>query len=99
MAPVMLIILLYSCRYVVNYDFPHHIEDYVHRVGRTGRAGYVGWLYQYLNILHMYRLLNSDLQVGNRDPPYVFKYIVLHYERDFLITHYTISWIPNANHI
>ena len=25
--------------YVVNYDFPVHIEDYVHRVGRTGRAG------------------------------------------------------------
>ena len=29
------------CSYVVNYDFPMHIEDYVHRVGRTGRAGYV----------------------------------------------------------
>lgn len=28
-------------RFVVNYDFPMHIEDYVHRVGRTGRAGYV----------------------------------------------------------
>ena len=28
-----------SCRHVVNYDFPNHIEDYVHRVGRTGRAG------------------------------------------------------------
>ena len=27
-------------RHVVNYDFPNHIEDYVHRVGRTGRAGY-----------------------------------------------------------
>ncbi|XP_065891815.1 probable ATP-dependent RNA helicase DDX53 isoform X2 [Dysidea avara] len=28
--------------YVVNYDFPNHIEDYVHRVGRTGRAGKSG---------------------------------------------------------
>ena len=28
-----------SSRHVVNYDFPNHIEDYVHRVGRTGRAG------------------------------------------------------------
>lgn len=24
---------------VVNYDVPNHHEDYVHRVGRTGRAG------------------------------------------------------------
>jgi ATP-dependent RNA helicase DDX43 len=28
--------------YVINYDFPMHIEDYVHRVGRTGRAGATG---------------------------------------------------------
>eukprot|EP00731_Ephydatia_muelleri_P018466 Em0011g506a len=28
--------------HVVNYDFPHHIEDYVHRIGRTGRAGRTG---------------------------------------------------------
>ena len=24
---------------VVNYDFPSNTEDYVHRIGRTGRAG------------------------------------------------------------
>lgn len=28
--------------HVVNYDFPRNIEDYVHRVGRTGRAGATG---------------------------------------------------------
>ena len=33
--------ICFKFRYVVNYDFPNHIEDYVHRVGRTGRAGYV----------------------------------------------------------
>lgn len=27
---------------VVNYDFPGNIEDYVHRIGRTGRAGKTG---------------------------------------------------------
>ncbi|WP_348733634.1 DEAD/DEAH box helicase [Rheinheimera texasensis] len=27
---------------VVNYDLPHQAEDYVHRIGRTGRAGNVG---------------------------------------------------------
>ena len=28
--------------HVVNYDLPHVAEDYVHRIGRTGRAGASG---------------------------------------------------------
>ncbi len=28
--------------HVINYDPPHHAEDYVHRIGRTGRAGKLG---------------------------------------------------------
>jgi ATP-dependent RNA helicase RhlE len=28
--------------HVVNYDFPMHVEDYVHRIGRTGRANAIG---------------------------------------------------------
>ena len=28
--------------HVVNYDFPMHPEDYVHRIGRTGRAHAIG---------------------------------------------------------
>jgi superfamily II DNA/RNA helicase len=31
--------------HVVNYDVPHHAEDYVHRIGRTGRAGRTGIAY------------------------------------------------------
>ncbi|KAK8196483.1 pre-mRNA processing RNA-helicase [Zalaria obscura] len=27
---------------VINYDTPNHLEDYVHRCGRTGRAGNTG---------------------------------------------------------
>merc|ERR1719183_1857682 len=27
---------------VINFDFPLNIEDYVHRIGRTGRAGKYG---------------------------------------------------------
>ncbi len=28
--------------HVFNFDVPHHAEDYVHRIGRTGRAGLKG---------------------------------------------------------
>ena len=28
--------------YVINYDMAKNIEDYTHRIGRTGRAGKTG---------------------------------------------------------
>ena len=31
--------------HVFNYDVPIHSEDYVHRIGRTGRAGRDGWAF------------------------------------------------------
>ncbi len=31
--------------HVFNYDVPSHAEDYVHRIGRTGRAGKTGLAY------------------------------------------------------
>ncbi|KAM0901282.1 hypothetical protein ACQ4PT_020104 [Festuca glaucescens] len=34
-------------RVVVNYDFPTGVEDYVHRIGRTGRAGATGIAYTF----------------------------------------------------
>ncbi|KAF8704836.1 hypothetical protein HU200_031074 [Digitaria exilis] len=34
-------------RVVVNYDFPTGVEDYVHRIGRTGRAGATGSAYTF----------------------------------------------------
>jgi len=34
-------------KYVINYDFPNQIEDYVHRIGRTGRAGAMGSSYSF----------------------------------------------------
>jgi hypothetical protein len=28
--------------HVLNYDYPNNSEDYIHRIGRTGRAGAKG---------------------------------------------------------
>ena len=39
-------LLTFSCSqdvrnitHVLNYDYPNNSEDYIHRIGRTGRAG------------------------------------------------------------
>ncbi|XP_042514250.1 DEAD-box ATP-dependent RNA helicase 40-like [Macadamia integrifolia] len=36
-------------RVVINYDFPTGIGDYVHRIGRTGRAGATGVSYTFFS--------------------------------------------------
>ena len=38
-----------SCGCVINYSAPNHLEEYVHRVGRTGRAGNKGVSYTFCN--------------------------------------------------
>merc|ERR1719182_281713 len=35
--------------HVINYDFPGDIDDYAHRIGRTGRAGHNGRAASFLN--------------------------------------------------
>lgn len=34
---------------VINYDLPSNIDDYVHRIGRTGRAGHRGTAIAFVN--------------------------------------------------
>jgi superfamily II DNA/RNA helicase len=34
---------------VINYELPHNAEDYIHRIGRTGRAGETGLAITLLN--------------------------------------------------
>ncbi|EFC36193.1 predicted protein [Naegleria gruberi] len=38
-----------SIRLVVNYNCPDHYEDYIHKVGRTGRAGKKGVAYTFIS--------------------------------------------------
>ena len=32
-------------KFVINYDYPNCSEDYIHRIGRTGRASNTGTAY------------------------------------------------------
>lgn len=36
-------------RHVINYDFPQAAEDYIHRIGRTGRAGRTGFAFSMIS--------------------------------------------------
>ncbi|XP_015793433.1 probable ATP-dependent RNA helicase DDX46 [Tetranychus urticae] len=36
------------CYLVINFDCPNHYEDYVHRCGRTGRAGNKGFAFTFI---------------------------------------------------
>jgi ATP-dependent RNA helicase DDX5/DBP2 len=50
---------------VINYDFPGNVEDYIHRIGRTGRAGAKGSAYLLLSnncsCVHPRRVLCSGI--------------------------------------
>ena len=54
--------------HVINYDLPTDIDDYVHRIGRTGRAGNVGVATAFVNqknkniIPSLLQLLNENAQ-------------------------------------
>ncbi|KAI6661102.1 ATP-dependent RNA helicase DDX5 isoform X2-like [Oopsacas minuta] len=41
-----------NVKYVINYDFPNSVENYVHRIGRTARANSTGTAYTFLTDFH-----------------------------------------------
>lgn len=46
---------------VVNYDFPNGARAFVHRVGRTARAGRKGWAYTFVTASELPHLLDLEL--------------------------------------
>lgn len=38
-----------NVKHVINFDMPSDIEEYVHRIGRTGRAGHTGLATSFFN--------------------------------------------------
>lgn len=51
---------------VINYDFPSQPKVYVHRVGRTARAGQKGWSYSMVRDSDAPYLLDLQLFLGKR---------------------------------
>ncbi|KAJ9184644.1 hypothetical protein P3X46_004348 [Hevea brasiliensis] len=57
--------------HVVNFDLPNDIDDYVHRIGRTGRAGKTGLATAFFNENNMSlaRSLADLMQEANQEVP------------------------------
>lgn len=57
--------------HVINYDLPGDIDDYVHRIGRTGRAGNVGKATSFFSEknLNVRRDLIEILREANQEVP------------------------------
>ena len=53
---------------VVNYELPHVSEDYVHRIGRTGRAGSTGQAISLVNIDEVKLLKGIEKLIGIKIP-------------------------------
>ena len=51
---------------VVNYNFPSQPKVFVHRVGRTARAGQKGWSYSLINETDAAYLLDLQLFLGKK---------------------------------
>jgi superfamily II DNA/RNA helicase len=56
---------------VINYDCPEDVDAYVHRIGRTGRAGATGIAVTFVDWDDMPRwvLIDKSLELGIASPP------------------------------
>lgn len=58
-----------SCvTHVINYDVPQHPEDYVHRIGRTGRAYSEGFAYTFFSSDETSMVLAIERFIGQELP-------------------------------
>jgi len=57
--------------YVFNYDMPKNIEDYIHRIGRTGRVGNKGKAISFYNdnCKQIAKSLVNELRKNNQEIP------------------------------
>lgn len=55
-------------KYVVNYELSDVSETYVHRIGRTGRAGAEGTSFSFVDGLDLVNLRNTEKLIGKKIP-------------------------------
>lgn len=54
--------------HIINYDTPWHPDDYVHRIGRTGRAGAKGHSYTFVTAKDMEAIDSVQKLIGVKIP-------------------------------
>ena len=56
-------------QYVINYELPYNAEDYIHRIGRTGRAGKEGLAISLVSAKEKYLLEDIEKLTGEHFVP------------------------------
>uniref|UniRef100_A0A8C9GKJ2 RNA helicase n=1 Tax=Piliocolobus tephrosceles TaxID=591936 RepID=A0A8C9GKJ2_9PRIM len=70
-----------NIKHVINFDLPNNIDDYIHRIGRTGRAGNIGIATSFVNgdNKNIFRDLLATLEECNQEVPRWFLNLVMKY--------------------
>ena len=61
--------------HVFNFDVPTHADDYIHRIGRTGRAGRTGYAYTIATADDSKYIKQIEKLIGNKIENFEDKYI------------------------
>jgi superfamily II DNA/RNA helicase len=56
--------------HIINFDLPTNVEDYVHRIGRTGRAGAKGVACSFVSFKELPALRSIEKYTGNKITPH-----------------------------
>ena len=70
------------CELVINFRCPNHMEDYIHRIGRTGRAGKHGTAYTFISPDdedHLASDIMKALELSGQVVPYELSELVRKY--------------------